>query len=165
MSLASIRPCSIGATTSRSGCTIKTGHLVLRTASRTSMVQPASNRRTAISAASQLVAGRTTNVHCPPTRQAERARPTPLQGHDPPVPADPREIAPHPRLVHLTWRTGPPQSALGIGTVEDETAHPLGMPDRIFDCDGTAPAGPHQGILPEVGRLDHTFEIAHPGLE
>src|SRR6476646_2434575 len=27
-------------------------------------------------------------------------------------PADPREIAPHPRLVHLTWRTGPPQSAL-----------------------------------------------------
>lgn len=80
-------------------------------------------------------------------------------------PADPREIAPYPRLIHLTWRTCPPQSALGIGTVEDETAHPLGMPDRIFDCDGTAPAGSHQGKLPEAGRLNHTFEIAHPGLE
>ena len=38
---------------------------------------------------SQLVAGRTTSVHGPPIRQAERARPIPVRGHDPPVPSRP----------------------------------------------------------------------------
>ena len=42
--------------------------------------------------------------------------------------------------------------------------HPFGMPGRVVDGDGAAPAGPHHGKPPEASRLDHAFEITYPGL-
>src|SRR5215470_10111372 len=72
------------------------------------------------------------------------------------------EIAPDPRLIHLMWRTRASQSALRVGSVEDETTDTLGMTDRIFNGDRATPARSHQRKLAEVCRLDHAFEITDP---
>ena len=80
-------------------------------------------------------------------------------------PAKPREVSQDACLVYLCReiRSQPPASR--VGAIEDEMGHALRMPGCVLDRDGAAPAGPHHGKPPEVRRLNHTVEIAHPGLE
>ena len=149
MRLASNRPSSIGATTSRSGCTIRTGHLILRRLL-------ARRCPTHLKQADGSVGGGcSTHLLRPGAQMLPRAaRLKTRRPHLQEVvvllsPAKPRTSVNIRDFSVLVWGIRPPQRPLGVAAVEDEMAHSLGMPGRVLDCDGAAPAGAHHGKPPE----------------
>src|SRR5215813_3782081 len=80
-------------------------------------------------------------------------------------PTKSREIEQHPSFLDLVRPIRAPPLTAGIGGIEDEVAHPLGMLGRVLDRGRAASAGTDQGEAPERGRVDYALEIAHARLE